>query len=67
MTQFVGLAGILLASSAGAAPTKWPGQHASCSDSLVTNAPPRYREVEAAKARARAADRLRPPTPDAPN
>jgi hypothetical protein len=28
-------------------------------DSLVTNAPPRYREVEAAKARARAADRFR--------
>jgi hypothetical protein len=27
--------------------------------SLVTNAPPRYREVEAAKARARAADRFR--------
>jgi hypothetical protein len=27
--------------------------------SLVTNAPPRYREVEAAKARARAADRSR--------
>ena len=26
--------------------------------SLVTNAPPRYREVEAAKARARAADRF---------
>ena len=26
---------------------------------LVTNAPPRYREVEAAKARARAADRFR--------
>src|SRR5436190_10864005 len=26
-------------------------------DSLVTNAPPRYREVEAAKARARATDR----------
>jgi hypothetical protein len=30
-------------------------------DSLVTNAPPRYREVEAAKARARAADRFRLP------
>ena len=28
-------------------------------DSLVTNAPPRYREVEAAKARARAVDRFR--------
>ena len=28
-------------------------------DSLITNAPPRYREVEAAKARARAADRFR--------
>ena len=28
-------------------------------DSLVTNAPPRHREVEAAKARARAADRFR--------
>jgi hypothetical protein len=28
--------------------------------SLVTNAPPRDREVEAAKARARAADRFRP-------
>ena len=28
-------------------------------DSLVTNAPPRYREVEAAKARARSADRFR--------
>ena len=27
-------------------------------DSLVTNAPPRYREVEAAKARARAVDRF---------
>jgi hypothetical protein len=27
--------------------------------SLVTNAPPRYREVEASKARARAADRFR--------
>ena len=27
--------------------------------SLVTNAPPRYREVEVAKARARAADRFR--------
>jgi len=27
-------------------------------DSLVTNAPPRHREVEAAKARARAADRF---------
>jgi hypothetical protein len=27
--------------------------------SLVTNAPPRYRELEAAKARARAADRFR--------
>ena len=29
-------------------------------DSLVTNAPPRHREVEAAKARARATDRFRP-------
>jgi hypothetical protein len=29
-------------------------------DSLVSNAPPRYRDVEAAKARARAADRFRP-------
>lgn len=28
-------------------------------DSLMTNAPPRHREVEAAKARARAADRFR--------
>ena len=28
-------------------------------DSLVTNAPPRFREVEAAKARARAAERFR--------
>jgi hypothetical protein len=28
-------------------------------DSLVTNAPPRYREVEAAKARARGRDRFR--------
>jgi len=28
-------------------------------DALVTNAPPRSREVEAAKARARAADRFR--------
>jgi hypothetical protein len=28
-------------------------------DSLVTNAPPRHREVEAAKARARSADRFR--------
>ncbi len=28
-------------------------------DSLVTNAPPRNREVEASKARARAADRFR--------
>ena len=28
-------------------------------DALVTNAPPRYREVEAAKARARAVDRFR--------
>ena len=32
-------------------------------DSLVTNAPPRDREVEASKAQARAADRFR--TPDA--
>jgi hypothetical protein len=30
-------------------------------ESLVTNAPPRDREVEAAKARARAADRFRTP------
>jgi hypothetical protein len=30
-------------------------------DSLVTNAPPRDRELEAAKARARAADRFRSP------
>lgn len=29
-------------------------------DSLVTNAPPRDRDVEALKARARAADRFRP-------
>jgi hypothetical protein len=29
-------------------------------DSLVTNAPPRDREVEAAKARARSAERFRP-------
>ena len=29
-------------------------------DSLVTNAPPRGRDVEASKARARAADRFRP-------
>jgi hypothetical protein len=29
--------------------------------SLVTNAPPRYRDLEAAKARARAADRFRSP------
>ena len=28
-------------------------------DALVTNAPPRDREIEAAKARARAADRFR--------
>ena len=33
-------------------------------DSLVTNAPPRDREVEASRARARAADRFRP-SPDA--
>lgn len=32
-------------------------------DSLVTSAPPRDREVEAAKARARAAGRYRPPSP----
>ena len=32
-------------------------------DLLVTNAPPRYREVEAAKARARAADRFRSSQP----
>ena len=31
-------------------------------DSLVTNAPPRDREVEAAKARARSADRFRSDT-----
>ena len=31
-------------------------------DSLVTSAPPRNREVEAAKARARATDRYRTPT-----
>ena len=31
-------------------------------DSLVTNAPPRDREVEAAKARARAAERFATPT-----
>ena len=30
-------------------------------DTLVTNAPPRYREVEAAKARARGANRFRSP------
>jgi len=29
-------------------------------DSLITNAPPRDRDVEASKARARAADRFRP-------
>jgi hypothetical protein len=32
-------------------------------DALVTNAPPRDREVEARKARARAADRFRAPAP----
>jgi hypothetical protein len=32
-------------------------------DSLVTTAPPRDREVEARKARARAADRFRAPAP----
>ena len=32
-------------------------------DSLVTNAPPRDREVEAAKARARSAERYRPAAP----
>ncbi len=32
-------------------------------DSLVTNAPPRDREVEAVKAKARAAERYRPPSP----
>jgi hypothetical protein len=32
-------------------------------DSLVTSAPPRFREVEAAKARARTADRFRAPEP----
>lgn len=31
-------------------------------DSLVTNAPPRDREVEAAKAQARSAERFRPAT-----
>lgn len=31
-------------------------------DSLVTNAPPRNREVEAARARARSAERFRAPT-----
>ena len=33
-------------------------------DSLVTNAPPRDRAVEAAKARARGAERFRDPLPD---
>jgi hypothetical protein len=32
-------------------------------DSLVTNAPPRDRDIEAAKARARSADRFRSPSP----
>lgn len=32
-------------------------------DSLVTNAPPRDREVETAKARARSAERFRPAAP----
>ena len=32
-------------------------------DSLVTNAPPRDREVEAAKARTRSAERFRPAVP----
>jgi hypothetical protein len=31
-------------------------------DSLVTNAPPRDRDIEAAKARARSADRFRSPS-----
>jgi hypothetical protein len=35
-------------------------------DSLVTNAPPRDREVEARKARARAADRFRAPAATRP-
>ncbi len=35
-------------------------------DSLVTNAPPRDRGVEAAKARARAAERFRPDDRDQP-
>ena len=34
-------------------------------DSLVTNAPPRDREVEAAKARARSAERFGSPAPPA--
>ena len=34
-------------------------------DSLVTNAPPRDREVEAAKARARTAERFHPQAPAA--
>jgi hypothetical protein len=32
-------------------------------DALVTNAPPRDREVEARKARARSAERFRSPAP----
>jgi hypothetical protein len=32
-------------------------------DSLVTNAPPRSRDIEAAKARARGLERFRPPDP----
>ncbi len=32
-------------------------------DSLITNAPPRDREIEAAKARVRAAERFRSPAP----
>jgi hypothetical protein len=35
-------------------------------DSLVTTAPPRDRETEASKARARAADRFRSPAPSRP-
>jgi hypothetical protein len=36
-------------------------------DALVTNAPPRDRDVEAAKARARAAERFPTPAVSAPN
>jgi hypothetical protein len=35
-------------------------------DALVTNAPPRDRDAEAAKARTRAADRFRSPAPGRP-